>query len=100
MDEQVDGCGRSNGGGGGRGRSGGLSVSDHLRTIISFGFSQCLGGSTLVSTMSLFATAEAKSFLDTSGTIGRGEFSKANCVHLHGIGVGGWGGIGGKGRKW
>ena len=91
MDEQVDGCGRGDCRDGGRGGGIGFSVSDHLRTTISLGFSGCLGRSAFIGTMTLLAAAEAESFSNTSGTVGRGEFSKAYSIYIHGIGVSGGG---------
>ena len=87
LDEEVDGCGRDDGGGGGRGSSGGFGVPDHLRAMVSFGFSQCLGGLTFIGTVSLLPAAEAESLPDASGTICRREFSEMDCVNIHGIGV-------------
>ena len=87
MDKQVDGCGRGDGGGDGRGGSSGFGVPDYLRTVVSFGFSWCLGGLTFIGTVSLFAATEAKPFPDASGAICRRELFETDCVDVHGVGV-------------
>ena len=55
--------------------------------IVSFRFPRCLGGSTFIGAVPLFATMETESFPDASRAVGRGEFSEVDSVHFHGIGV-------------
>ena len=69
LDVGVDGGDRSYGSSGGYRGFRGLSVSDLLRAIVSFGFPRYLRGSAFVCAVSFLAAFEAKSFSNASGTI-------------------------------
>ena len=55
--------------------------------MVSFGFSRCLGGSTFIGTVSLFAAMEAEFLSNASCSVGRGKFSEVDCVYIHSVGV-------------
>ena len=60
---------RSNGGSGRQGGRGGLSISNQLGVMVSFGVSLCLGRLTFIHTVTLFATSETESFSDATSTL-------------------------------
>ena len=62
LDVGIDRGDRSDGGSGKCGGDRGFHISDHLRMIISFGFSLCLRGLTFICAVSLFVTFETESF--------------------------------------
>ena len=85
LDVGIDRSDGSNGGSGGcRGR-GCLHVSDLLGTVVSLGFSQSLGGSAFICTVSFLATPETESFPHAASTISWREFSEMDRVYIHGI---------------
>ena len=99
LDVGIDRSDGSNGGSGGcRGR-GCLCVLDLLGTVVSLGFSQSLGGSAFICTVSFLATPETESFPHAASTISWREFPEMDRVYIHGIRVFGGVQVGGEGGE-
>ena len=64
-----------------------VAVVDVEGAVVSLGFFLGLRGSAFICTMTFLATSEAKSFSHAANVLGWREFSQADGIHIHGIGI-------------